>query len=344
MTLPFQAQVNQSQTLQAVHARLPRIHGGPDSNGAAQFDFSTNCNACGPCPAALLAVQQANATQYPDAGYKALRAQLAAFHAVDVERLVLATSASEFIFRITAVVAGRGGRCVGLPRHSYGDYSHAASAYGLSIAVAPMHADLHWACEPSSPSGAAHDDWPVTSAAIEVLDRAYEPLRLDGQLALPESQLQTKWQLFSPNKALGLTGVRAAYAIAPLDAAADIAAMNRLCPSWPLGAHGVAMLETWTHPATQAWLASSLVTLRQWKTQQTALCQSFGWAVLPSLANFFVCQAGVDLTALRQRGIQLRDCTSFGLPGHVRLSVQTPAAQAALYHALTQLPTGLHKQ
>ena len=141
-----------------------------------------------------------------------------------------------------------------------------------------------------------------------------------------------------------LTGVRAAYAIAPLDAAADIDAMNQLCPSWPIGAHGVAMLSAWTQSATQAWLASSLVTLRKWKIQQTALCQSFGWAVLPSLANFFVCQAGVDLTALRQRGIQLRDCKSFGLPGHVRLSVQTPAAQAALHHALTQLPRRLCRQ
>jgi len=308
-----------------------RIHGGPDALGAVQFDFSTNSNACGPCPAALAAIQQADATQYPDASYSVLRAQLAAFHGVDVRRVVLAASASEFIFRITAMVASRGGCSVGLPPHSYGDYAHAAAAHGLKVVDAGV-ADLCWACEPSSPLGQAHADWRSGFSAVQVLDRAYEPLRLSGAFA-QAGDLDKIWRLYSPNKALGLTGVRAAYVIAPLDAEQHLETMNQLCPSWPIGAHGVAMLEAWTQPQTQAWLANSLTTLRQWKTQQIALCESFGWTVLPSLANFFVCQADVDLAALRQHGIKLRDCTSFGLPGHVRLGVQTPAAQTALQNA-----------
>ena len=312
-----------------------RIHGGPDALGAAQYDFSTNSNACGPCPTALAAMQQADATQYPDASYTALRGQLAAFHGVDVQRIVLAASASEFIFRITAMVVGRGGSSVGLPPHSYGDYAHAASAHGLAV-VESQVADLRWACEPSSPLGAAHQEWLSSHSAVQVLDRAYEPLRLSGVFA-HAGDLHKFWQLYSPNKALGLTGVRAAYAIAPVDAAANIENMNQLCPSWPIGAHGVAMLEAWTQPESQAWLAGSLCTLRLWKTKQVELCESFGWTVLPSLANFFVCRANIDLTALRQHGIKLRDCTSFGLPGHVRISVQPPTAQNALQNAWLQI-------
>ena len=308
-----------------------RIHGGPDAFGAAQFDFSTNSNACGPCPTALAAIQQTGATQYPDASYMALRGQLAAFHGVDVQRIVLAASASEFIFRITAMVVSRGGRSVGLPPYSYGDYAHAASAHGLAV-VESQVADLRWACEPSSPLGQAHVEWLSSHSAVQVLDRAYEPLRLSGCFAYSDD-LDQLWQLYSPNKALGLTGVRAAYAIAPVDAAADVETMNHLCPSWPIGAHGVAMLEAWTLPESQAWLAGSLASLRQWKTQQIALCQSFGWTVLPTMANFFVCRADIDLNALRQHGIKLQNCTSFGLPGHVRISVQPPAAQNALQNA-----------
>ncbi len=308
-----------------------RIHGGPDAFGALQFDFSTNSNACGPCPVALAAIQQADATQYPDASYTALREKLAAFHGVDMQRIVLAVSASEFIFRITAMVARRGGRFVALPPHSYGDYAHAAAAHGLEVVDAHV-ADLCWACEPSSPVGQAHEDWRSASCAVRVLDRAYEPLRLGGAFA-HAGDLDKLWQLYSPNKALGLTGVRAAYAIAPLNAEADIEAMNQLCPSWPIGAHGVAMLEAWTQPESQAWLAGSLATLRQWKVQQTAVCEAMGWMVLPSLANFFVCQADIDLPALRQQGIKLRDCTSFGLANHVRISVQPPVAQSALHNA-----------
>ncbi len=311
-----------------------RIHGGPDAFGAVQFDFSTNSNACGPCPFTLAAVQQADASQYPDPSYSVLRGQLAAFHSVEVQRVVLAASASEFIFRITAMVARRGGRSVALPPHSYGDYAHAAAAHGLQLADAHV-ADLCWACEPSSPLGQAHADWHSANSAVRVLDRAYEPLRLSGVFAYAGG-LDNLWQLYSPNKALGLTGVRAAYAIAPLDAAADIEAMNQLCPSWPIGAHGVAMLEAWTQLEAQAWLADSLVTLRQWKIQQIELCEVMGWKVLPSLANFFVCRADIDLLALRQHGIKLRDCTSFGLAQHVRISVQPPAAQAALHNTWKQ--------
>ncbi len=317
--------------MQPIQRAQQRVHGGPDAFGAVQFDFSTNSNACGPCPDALAAIQQADASQYPDVSYTVLRGQLSAFHGVDAARVVLASSASEFIFRITAMVAGRAGRSVSLPRHSYGDYAHAATAHGFKVSDAGV-ANLCWACEPSSPLGQAHADWQTASDAVRVLDRAYEPLRLKGRFA-HESDLSKVWQLFSPNKALGLTGVRAAYAIAPLGAEADIDAMNQLCPSWPIGAHGVAMLQAWTQPEAQAWLAGCMRTLRLWKSEQIKLCESFGWTVLPSLANFFVCKADTDLAELRLHGIKLRDCTSFGMPGHVRISVQPPAAQTALHNA-----------
>ena len=49
------------------------VHGGPDAAGVPLFDFSTNSNACGPCPEALHTVQAADATRYPDPAYTALR-------------------------------------------------------------------------------------------------------------------------------------------------------------------------------------------------------------------------------------------------------------------------------
>ena len=140
--------------------------------------------------------------------------QLAAFHGVDVQRVVLAASASEFIFRITAMVVGRGGSSVGLPPHSYGDYAHAAFAHGLKVVDADV-ADLCWVCEPSSPLGQAHVDWLSPRSVVQVLDRAYELLRSSGYF-VHSDDLNRLWQLYSPNKALGLTCVRAAYANAPL--------------------------------------------------------------------------------------------------------------------------------
>ena len=329
---------------------LQRIHGGPDHLGVPVHDFSTNSNACAPCPAALQAVRQADASHYPDASYTALRRQLADFHAVDEARVVLAASASEFIFRITALAAQTAGKgnAVWLPPHSYADYAQAARAYRLAMASEPGQAQLLWACAPSSPLGAAQaglremvNDHAATTTVV--LDRAYEPLRLSGAPALTEAQLQTVWQLWTPNKALGLTGVRAAYAIAPVGANAAVSALDQLSASWPIGAHGLAMLQAWTGAGTQAWLAASLITLRDWKARQIARCETLGWTCLPSDANFFCAHPAMPeglslqqaLVELRVQGIKLRDTASFGLPGHVRVSVQLPAAQDALHDAWT---------
>lgn len=328
------------------------VHGGPDAQGAAAHDFSTNANACGPCPAALAAVRQADAARYPDPQYTALCERLGHFHGVDAARIVVAAGASEFIARITAAVAQRGGRRVHVPAHAYGDYRHAAEARGLAVPGAPhaaIDADLVWCCEPSSPLGQSQDDLRARIDALgahaqAVLDLAYEPLRLEGRLALTAAERDRVWQLWSPNKALGLTGVRAAYAIAPQGASEMAARMGRLAPSWPLGAHGVALLDAWAGDEVQVWLAGNLDTLRTWKRQQQALCAELGWRCLPSVSNFFCAVPDVPYPprarALRDAGVQLRDAASFGLAGHVRLSVQPPASQMALRDAWVAARTG----
>ena len=352
------------------------VHGGPDAQGPVPHDFSTNSNACGPCPHALAAVQKADATRYPEPAYTAVRARLAAFHGVAPERIALAASASECIHRLTALAAQRGVHAVALPTHSYGDYAQAAQARGLLL-LRPADpgyatAGLHWACEPSSPLGRGDPAWAAwcresfmangpehsVVGALRVLDCAYVPLRLHvgdtdasgpagpagaggaGVWDVPDAP--ATWQLWTPNKALGLTGVRAAYAIAPLGAQVDVAAFRALAPSWAVGAHGVAMLESWVTPATQQWLAGCLPLLRAWKARQQALCTELGWAPVPgSQANYFCAQPSQlspgdwpsCALRLRQHGVRLRDCHSFGLPGVVRLGVLPPVSHEALRRA-----------
>jgi histidinol-phosphate aminotransferase len=115
-----------------------------------------------------------------------------------------------------------------------------------------------------------------------------------------------------------------------------------MVPSWPVGAHGVALLQAWVTPEVQAWLVHSLTLLRDWKTRQIDLLQSLGWQVAPSEANYFCARPSqaIDLASLRQNhGIKLRDASSFGLPGWYRLGVLGPQAQDALASALQNLTT-----
>lgn len=172
-----------------------------------------------------------------------------------------------------------------------------------------------------------------------VVDRAYAPLRLQGQSALSPAQLDQVWQLWSPNKALGLTGVRAAYAIAPVGREADVTSLEALAASWPIGAHGEAMLQAWTQPDTQHWVAQSRHTLAQWLAALRQTLLNHGWTCAPTDTNYLcACPAApLDANALRQHGIKCRDATSFGLPGWWRLSAQSPEALAALNAALKEI-------
>lgn len=322
----------------------PRIHGGTDARGGVRWDFSSNANACGPCPLALQAVQRADAAHYPDPAYTRLRAALAGLHGVDVARVLLAASASEAIQRLTGWRARAGDRRVWTPPHAYGDYAHAASAWGLARVDDPSAAQLAWLCDPGSPLGQGESPHAVRALLgghprTVVLDRAYAPLRLEGSSVLSAAQLDRVWQLWSPNKALGLTGVRAAYLIAPLGAGADARALDALAPSWPIGAHGQAMLLAWAQPAVQDWVAQSRQTLAAWAQDLRALLARHGWACAPSDTAYLCAQPPqtLDAAALRARGIKLRDATSFGLPGWWRLSAQRPEALDALDAALDAL-------
>lgn len=313
-----------------------RVHGGPGAAGAARWDFSTNANAAGPCPAALAAVRDADTTRYPDPGYEVLRGRLAALHGVVPERVVIAASASEFIFRMTAAVDGP----VWVPPHAYGDYAQAARAHGREQVAQARQAALAWGCEPSSPLGQSADG--ADACDITVLDLAYAPLRLSGRSRFSPDQLDCLWRLWTPNKALGLSGVRAAYAIAPRHDRGMTERLASLAPSWPLGAHGVALLTAWCEPPVRQWLDASLDTLRDWKARQVDVCESLGWRVTPGEANYFCATPDQPalVPALRALGVQLRDTASFGLPGQVRLSVQAPQAQDALAAAWRQLRGG----
>lgn len=312
-----------------------RVHGGPDARGPAPHDFSTNANAAGPCPQALQAIAGADAARYPDPGYTALRERLARLHGVAPARIVIAGSASEFIFRLSAWAARVGLRSVSVPPQGFGDYAQAARSWNLEL-VNQGATDLLWLCEPSSPWGRSDARVPDAAACrVAVLDLAYEPLRLGGAPSWGAELAERAWRLHTPNKALGLVGVRAAYAIAPLHAGTVAGELAALAPSWPVGAHGVALLQAWCEPAARQWLAGSLQQLRQWKARQLDLLGGLGWHCEPSDSNFFVARPPVPRAweRLRAAGVQLRDCASFGLPGQVRLSVQPPASQDALRRA-----------
>ncbi len=320
---------------------LKPIHGGTDEGPEPLYDFSTNANALGPNPVILEYLGRVDPARYPDPVYQNLRQALAEAHGVKPEQVAVGTGTSELIHRLARWNYLRGPILLLPP--TFSEYARAARALELPLweAESPERflsllprASLAFLCVPNNPTG---EVYPFLEEAAQraqrghtalVLDLAYYPL-LENPPPLP----QGAWRLYGPNKAHGLTGVRAGYLIAPI----NLDHFQNLAPSWPLSAYGEAFLLGQLDPRAQAWLEESRQALHALRRRLAQGLRGLGLEVRESPANFLlvrVGQATAVAQALRARGIRVRDATSFGLPEWLRLSAQREEAIGALLEAL----------
>ncbi|PZA05951.1 histidinol-phosphate transaminase [Meiothermus sp. Pnk-1] len=326
---------------------LRPIHGGPDGGPEPRYDFSTNANALGPDPFALEAIRAADPSRYPDPLYTRLHAELAAHHGVGEGQVAVGSGSSELIHRLVRWRWLRGPMLILPP--TFSEYARAAQPAELPLLQAQSpreflellpRATLAFLCVPNNPTGEVYSFLEEAARRAErgkvalVLDLAYHALTQDPP-PLPEGT----WRLYSPNKAHGLTGVRAAYLLAPH----DLAHFRNLAPSWVLSVHGEAFLRAAIQPASQGWLEATRQTLWRWRAELAEGLRALGLEVREGAANFLmvrVGQATAVARALRLRGVRVRDCTSFGLPEWLRLSAQAPEARQALLEGLREVLDG----
>ncbi len=319
------------------------FHGGPDGGPEPRYDFSSNANALGPNPVLLAAMRRADLSRYPDPSYGALREVLAAHHRVPAESVVPGSGASELIHRLARL---RRGPVLTL-EPTFGEYAGAARAAGVRHLAARTPAEfldlldeaaVAFLAQPNNPTGEVWGDAFVREAAGRaarrgaglVFDLAYAPLA-----EVPVSVPEGAYRLYAPNKAHGLTGVRAGYLIAPSENLA--ARLVRAAPSWVIGAAEVAFLRTQAGTGARNWLRGTLPTLFAWRRRLAGLLRERGYAVQEGAANFIMARLGEDAAAfLRARGLRVRPLADKGLPDWARLSAQPPKALAALAAALEE--------
>lgn len=343
------------------------VHGAPDVaelerlglQPESVLDFSVNVNPYGPSPRVRQALAGVPLERYPDRDALALRGALAASLEVAPERIAVGNGSVELLWLI-AMAFVRPDDAILVLGPTFGEYAQVARLMGARLltwgarpeedfsideaAVAALLQELRprvaFLCHPNNPTGTLLDveaiaDWAAESPqTLFVVDEAYLPFAAGAPSVLTVAS-RNMLVLRSMTKAHALAGLRLGYAVGSAEVIATLALVQ---PPWSVNAlaqaAGLAALED------QAHVTWSLARVTEAKHLLVERLRTLDLPPRPSATHFFLLEVG-EATALRrallQRGILVRDCTSFGLPAYIRIATRRPEDNERLLAALTEV-------
>jgi histidinol-phosphate aminotransferase len=345
----------------------PYVGGESGTPGANQvIKLSSNENPLGPSPKAFDAYVAAAAglALYPDGGHLALRRAIAEVHGLEPERIVCGAGSDELIALFCKAYAGAGDEVL-YSQHGFLMYKLSALASGATPVTAPerdLTADvdaliaaltprtrLVFLANPNNPTGTTIGDAEVARLAealprqaLLVLDAAYaEYVRLpdhDGGIGLVRGRDNVVMtRTFS--KIYGLAALRLGWAYAPGHV---IDVPNRVRGPFNVTAPALAAGEAAIRDV--AYVEHCAVTNEVWRDWLTKEIRAAGFRVTPSHGNFILIETGTRTPEadayLKTRGLIVRRMESYGLPGHLRISVGDEEACRAVANALRSFGIG----
>ncbi|MBL3539801.1 histidinol-phosphate transaminase [Aminivibrio sp.] len=353
---------------QEVLAGRPARHGGLDYARLRQegvspeevLDFSVSTNPFPPCPEIAEAVAGAALTRYPDSTSGELRSSLAELHGVPPESVLVTNGLAQAIFLCAFAFADRG-KTVLITSPTFGEYRSASEFAGADVLDVParekdgfafpllglegrvrtVRHSLVWVCSPNNPTGilpskeellrllSACDD----QGTLLVLDEAYVNFAPPGSSALPLLR-PGLLLLRSMTKDYGLTGLRLGYVLGD---PRHVGLLASLQPPWSVNAcaqaAGRAALRA------RGYYEAQWAGIRKLAAGLALDLAEAGFPPLPSAGNFLLFRAG-DVEKLQaflwERRILVRDCSSFGLSGFVRVGVKSGEENRRLVECLAQ--------
>jgi histidinol-phosphate aminotransferase len=343
------------------------VHGGIDPAELAEYglrpneilDFSANVNPFGPPPGVRDAIARTMIDRYPDRSCGELRAKLARRHGVATDSILVGNGASELIW-LSAVAWLRQDDPVLIIGPTFGGYERAARVANARVHLvmastsegfrppweafsqflATKRPRLAYLATPNNPTGQTVEARAIARLAKShshvgfVLDEAYVDLLADD-VGDGDSMPDNVIRLRSLTKSHALAGLRLGYAIANPETIRNLATVQ---PPWsvngPAQAAGLAALSDSGH------VRKSVACWRRESAELVTRLRDNEYSPMPSAMPFFLLPVADAATArqrLLQRRLLVRDCTSFGLPGYIRICGRTHEENGRLLGALIDL-------
>jgi len=329
------------------------------------LDFSANLNPFGPPPGVMKAMCEADIAHYPDSDGRHLRRVLAEKLGINTENILVGNGSTELIRLAAVAYFGKGDRVL-IIEPTFGEYSVACQIAGASLVKQQLSqrndfwvdadetAELirrHcpkgvFVCNPNNPTGrylSRADFERILSASedsLVVLDEAYVSF-VDGAWSSPEMiEGGNLLILRSMTKDYAMAGLRLGYGLARAEI---ITTLRRLCPPWNVNtvAQEAGVIAT----NEEEHLKQCQAELREAKDYLVAELSCLGLPPLPSEANFFLVEVGNAPEFRREllkRRVLVRDCSSFGLPQHIRIAPRSLPECQSLVAAIKELKDECH--
>ena len=210
---------------------------------------------------------------------------------------------------------------------------------------------LVFICNPNNPTGEYLSPgelrylWEGALDALWVIDEAYAEFTEDPWSAAQWVMAGTNDDsrrthgpgcvvLRSMTKDFALGGLRLGYLLA---APSIVERLQQVQPPWSV--NGVAQLAGLVALDEMNWREETTARLRKdvWELQEGL--RACGYAPLPTTVSYFLLPVG-DAESMRERLVAermfVRDCTSFGLPDHIRIAARPPDENARLLDAMNR--------
>lgn len=314
-------------------------------------DFSANLNPLGPPEEVLEAARGgvAEVSGYPEPFQRGLRDRIASAEGVSPGEVLVGAGSTELIFLAAALLEGGS---VALGRHGFAEYRRAAGANGVSVVEVdtgvPPSVDAYrdclkdvdgcFLCSPHNPSGSSLEgvedlveEFPDT---LFVVDRAYAAFEPPGK-GVELRGLGNAVELRSLTKSFSVPGLRLGYCVADPEVVEEMLGFKQ---PWTVGQVATGAAEACLD------LDGFLERSRRFvEGEKRFLWDELGerFEVAPSDANFLLTEVGDAAGAKRallEEGLLVRDCSSFGLPRHVRVAPRSREENAELAEAMLELP------